>query len=457
MRASPSHYVGIFSDISAHKDAEARIQRLAHFDALTGLPNRALLQDRARHALGMAQRSNEQVAVLFVDLDHFKNINDTLGHRIGDELLVEVGRRMGNMVRKEDTVSRQGGDEFVVVLLGVDADDAAHVAQKLIEAVAVTFRVEQYELVVTPSIGIAMYPSDGEDFEALCKSADTAMYRAKQDGRNTFRFFTPQMQEHSVRKMQLEGSLRNALGRGELQLHYQPQVALADGRMVGVEALLRWHSGELGEVMPAEFIRVAEDGGLILPIGEWVLRTAVRQMKAWIDAGMDPMIMSVNLSAVQFRHANLPQRVEQILAEEGLPPELLELELTESVAMDDPLAAIAVMDALHARGIRMSIDDFGTGYSSLSYLRRFQVYKLKIDQSFVCDVTEDPEGRAIVQAIISLANSLGLRTIAEGVETEAQLEFLRQQGCQEVQGYYFSRPLPADDLADYVSRGDWRR
>ena len=227
--------------------------------------------------------------------------------------------------------------------------------------------------------------------------------------------------------------------------------------MVGVEALLRWHSGELGEVMPAEFIRVAEDGGLILPIGEWVLRTAVRQMKAWIDAGMDPMIMSVNLSAVQFRHANLPQRVEQILAEEGLPPELLELELTESVAMDDPLAAIAVMDALHARGIRMSIDDFGTGYSSLSYLRRFQVYKLKIDQSFVCDVTEDPEGRAIVQAIISLANSLGLRTIAEGVETEAQLEFLRQQGCQEVQGYYFSRPLPADDLADYVSRGDWRR
>jgi len=352
---------------------------------------------------------------------------------------------------------RLGGDEFVVVLLGVDADDAAHVAQKLIEAVAVTFRVEQYELVVTPSIGIAMYPSDGEDFEALCKSADTAMYRAKQDGRNTFRFFTPQMQEHSVRKMQLEGSLRNALARGELNLHYQPQVDLIDGRMVGVEALLRWHSVELGDVRPAEFIRVAEDGGLILPIGEWVLRTAVRQMKAWIDAGMDPMIMSVNLSAVQFRHANLPQRVEQILAEEGLPPELLELELTESVAMDDPLAAIAVMDALHARGIRMSIDDFGTGYSSLSYLRRFQVYKLKIDQSFVCDVTEDPEGRAIVQAIVSLANSLGLRTIAEGVETKEQLEFLRQQGCQEVQGYYFSRPLPADDLAAYVSRGDWRR
>jgi diguanylate cyclase (GGDEF)-like protein/PAS domain S-box-containing protein len=453
----PSHYVGIFSDISAHKEAEARIQRLAHFDALTGLPNRALLQDRARHALGMAQRSGEQVAVLFVDLDHFKNINDTLGHRIGDELLVEVGRRMGDMVRNEDTVSRQGGDEFVVVLLGVDADDAAHISQKLIEAVAVTFRVEQYELVVTPSIGIAMYPSDGEDFEALCKSADTAMYRAKQDGRNTFRFFTPQMQEHSVRKMQLEGSLRNALSRGELQLHYQPQVALADGRMVGVEALLRWHSGELGEVMPAEFIRVAEDGGLILPIGEWVLRTAVRQMKAWIDGGMAPMIMSVNLSAVQFRHANLPQLVEQILAEEGLAPEFLELELTESVAMDDPLAAIAVMDALHARGIRMSIDDFGTGYSSLSYLRRFQVYKLKIDQSFVCDITEDPEGRAIVQAIISLANSLGLRTIAEGVETEGQLEFLRQQGCQEVQGYYFSRPLAADDLAAYVRGGAWRR
>ncbi|MDO8931028.1 MAG: EAL domain-containing protein, partial [Rhodocyclaceae bacterium] len=446
----PSHYVGIFSDITQHKEVETRIRRLAHFDALTGLPNRVLLNDRARHAISMAQRSHEQLAVLFVDLDHFKNINDTLGHRIGDELLIEVGKRMKIVVREEDTISRQGGDEFIVVLPGTDAGGAAHVARKLIEAIAVAFKVEQYELVVTPSLGIAMYPSDGEDFETLSKCADTAMYRAKQEGRNTFRFFTPEMQEHSARNLQLEGALRHALERNELQLHYQPQVALQDGRIVGAEALLRWRNPELGAVSPAEFIPVAEDSGLILSIGEWVLRTAARQMKAWLDDGMAPMIMAVNLSAVQFRHAHLPERVEEILAEEGLAPRHLELELTEGVAMDDPFAAIAVMDDLHARGIRMSIDDFGTGYSSLSYLKRFQVYKLKIDQSFVRDITVDPEDKAIVCAVISLADSLGLRTIAEGVETEEQLAFLREHGCHEVQGYYYSRPLPPAEFEAFV-------
>jgi diguanylate cyclase (GGDEF)-like protein len=398
----------------------------------------------------MAQRSREQLAVLFLDLDHFKNINDTLGHRIGDELLVEVGNRMVAATRKEDTVSRQGGDEFVVILPGTDADGAAYVARKLIEMIAHSVKVEQYELVVTPSIGIAVYPSDGEDFETLSRSADTAMYRAKQDGRNTFRFFTPEMQEHSARSLRLEGGLRHALARGELQLFYQPQLSLVDGRVVGAEALLRWRNPDLGEVMPAEFISVAEDSGLILPIGEWVLRTAIQQMKAWMDAGLAPMIMAINLSAAQFRHAHLPELVTRALADEGLAPEFLELELTESVAMDDPLAAIAVMDELRACGVRMSIDDFGTGYSSLSYLKRFQVYKLKIDQSFVSDLSADPESKAIVRAVISLADSLGMRTIAEGVETEEQLNFLREQGCHEVQGYYYSRPLLPEDFTQFV-------
>ncbi len=436
------------------KQSEERIQQLAHFDQLTGLPNRALFTDRINHDLSMALRNDEQLSVLFLDLDHFKHINDTLGHSIGDALLIEVAKRLKAAVRDEDTVSRQGGDEFVLILPNTNADGAAHVAAKLLEKVAIPFLIEQHELVATPSIGIAMYPSNGDDFESLCKCADVAMYRAKHDGRNTFRFFTQEMQTHSARTLQLENALRHALELDQLTLHYQPQIALQDGRIIGAEVLLRWNHPELGNVSPAEFIPIAEASGQILPIGEWVLRSAVQQLKNWMDSGLAPMIIAVNLSAVQFRHPHLPELVTQILQEVKLPPKYLELELTEGVAMDDPLRAIEVMDALHERGIRMSIDDFGTGYSSLSYLKKFKVYKLKIDQSFVRDITEDPEDKAIVAAIIGMANSLGIQTIAEGVETAGQLAFLRLQGCNEVQGYYFSKSVPVDQFETYVRKNN---
>ncbi len=449
-RGKVTHYIGISSDITQHKTAQARIQRLAHFDPLTGLPNRAFLNDRVSHDLSTAQRHHTQLVVMFVDLDHFKNVNDTLGHRIGDALLIAVATRLKTGMREVDTVSRQGGDEFVLVLPDTDADGAAHVAGKLLEAVAQPYQIEGFELTVTLSIGIALYPGDGEDFEVLSKCADAAMYRAKHDGRNAYRFFTVEMHSHSAHNLQMENDLRRVLERKQLQLHYQPQISLDDGHIVGVEALLRWQHPELGMVAPADFIPLAEESGQILQIGEWALRSAVRQMKAWMDAGLAPMVMAVNLSAVQFRHPHLPELITRVLDEEKLAPQYLELELTEGVAMDDAPAAIAVMDRLHARGIRMSIDDFGTGYSSLSYLKRFKVYKLKIDQSFVRDIGRDPEDRAIVVAIISLANSLGLQTIAEGVETEGQLAFLREQGCDEVQGYYFSQPKPADAFEAFV-------
>ncbi len=320
----------------------------------------------------------------------------------------------------------------------------------MIAAVAQPCQIEQNELTSTVSIGIALYPNDGHDFETLSKNADAAMYRVKQASRNDFRFFTQDMQVHSARTLQLINALRHALSRNEFELYFQPQIALQDGHMVGAEALLRWHHPELGMISPVEFIPIAEDSGQILAIGEWVLRTAVRQLRQWLDAGLRPMVMAVNLSAVQFRHPNLIDMVTRILDEAALPPEYLELELTEATAMEDPLGAIAVMNQLDERGVRMSIDDFGTGYSSLSYLKKFKVYKLKIDQSFVRDISDDPDDKAIVTAIINLASSLGMHTIAEGVETASQLTFLRLQGCDEVQGYYFSRPLPKDQFEAFV-------
>jgi diguanylate cyclase (GGDEF)-like protein/PAS domain S-box-containing protein len=445
------HYIGIFSDISQYKAAQENIHRLAHFDPLTGLPNRILLHERVNQVISKAKRNREQLAFMFVDLDHFKNINDSLGHRIGDELLSLVAQRMKSLVREEDTVSRQGGDEFILILPNTNAEGAAYTAHRLLESLAQPYMLYQYELVVTPSIGIAVYPIDGENFEALAQCADVAMYRAKSEGRNGYCFFTAEMHENSMRRLHLQNALHRALEQGQLQLYYQPQIALrTEGRVVGIEALLRWLHPEWGMISPAEFIPIAEDCGLIIQIGEWVLRSAVRQLKAWMDSGLAPVTMAVNLSAVQFRQSGLPALVTQILVEEKVPAHLLELELTERIAMSNAPDAIAVMDKLHECGIRMSLDDFGTGYSSMSYLKRFKVYKLKIDRSFINDVTQNPEDKAIVLAIIDLSRNLGFRTLAEGVETAEQLAFLREHGCDEVQGYYFSRPLAAAEAEEFL-------
>ena len=445
--------LGIYEDITEQKRIEERMHYLANFDPLTGLPNRTQLNDHLKYALSLAKRSKGHLTLMFLDLDHFKDINDTLGHSVGDNVLIELATRIRLVLREEDTATRLGGDEFIVLLPGTDALGAGRAAQKLLDAIASAYQVESYDLILTASIGIALFPEDGEDLETLSKCADTAMYRAKQEGRQCYRFFTTEMQAHSERHLQLVNALRHALDLEQLQVHYQPQLAMQGGYIVGAEALLRWQHPELGSVSPAEFIPVAESSGLILPIGEWVLRRAIRQAKSWLDSGYAPLIMAVNLSAVQFRNPDLPDLITRILDDEGFPPEYLELELTEGVAMSNPQTAIDVMNNLHERGIRMSIDDFGTGYSSLSYLKKFKVYKLKIDQSFVRDISTDPEDKAIVSAIINLAISLGLKTIAEGVETLSQQAFLREQGCDEMQGYLFSKPLPEEQFEELLRMG----
>ena len=451
-----TNYLAIKEDITEKKRNEERIENLKHFDQLTGLPNQTLLIDRFNYSLSRVQRNGEQLAVMFVDLDNFKTINDTLGHTIGDQLLMEVSSRLKQVLRGEDTVSRQGGDEFSLILPGTDQDGAARVAAKLIETISRPCQIGQHELITTPSIGIAIYPHDGKNIEILFKNADTALFHAKQTGRNNFCFFTPEMQVHSIRTLQLSNSLRHALVRNQMYLQYQPQISLQDGQVIGAEALLRWQHPELGMISPGEFIPLAENNGQIIQIGEWVLRTAASQLKKWLDCGFPPMVMAVNLSAVQFRQPNLVETVAGILDEVGLAHEHLELELTEATAMDNPQTALKIIHKFHTAGIHMAIDDFGTGYSSLSYLKRFQMQKLKIDRSFVSDISDNPEDKAIVTAIISLAGSLGMRTLAEGVETADQLVYLRQQGCNEVQGYYFSKPLSVDAFTAFIENRNKR-
>lgn len=445
-----TNYVSTITDITERKTAEKQIQRLAHYDPLTGLPNRTLLTARVGQAIHKAQDCGESLALMFVDLDHFKNINDTLGHRIGDLLLVELADRLQSFIREQDTVSRLGGDEFILLFPGMDSDSATDFAEQLMHFIAIPYRIEEHELTVTPSIGITVYPIDGNNWESLYRRADIAMYQAKQGGRNMFRFFVPEMQQNSERRLQLENALRRALEKEELTLYYQPQASLQSGRVVGVEALLRWRHPELGMIPPSEFITIAEESGMILPIGEWVLRTATMQMKEWLTMGLPSMTMAVNISATQLHQHNLPQLIKSILDDVFLPAEYLELELTESVAMKEPEVAIAMMSDLYEYGVRMSIDDFGTGYSSLAYLNRFRIDKLKIDQSFVKDIDSDPEDEAIVDAVISMARSLHVCTIAEGVETERELRWLRDHGCDEVQGYYLSKPLPANELWTWI-------
>jgi diguanylate cyclase (GGDEF)-like protein/PAS domain S-box-containing protein len=436
--------------INEQRQAEARIQRLAHYDSLTGLPNRTLLEDRARAVLAQTRRSGRSVALVFLDLDHFKAVNDSLGHRIGDAVLVELAQRLLGTVRAQDTVSRLGGDEFVLLLPDTDAAGAATLATKLVAVAQVPFNIEGRELTITPSAGIALAPRDGLDLEALSRAADTAMYRAKAEGRNTWRFYTAELQAQSDRTLLLSNALRRAIERQQLSLVYQPQLELETDRILGAEALLRWHHPELGPVSPVEFIPVAESSGLILPIGQWVLSEAARQLAAWDRQGLPALKVAVNVSSVQLRQSDLPALVKHTVEEAGLGMHRLELELTEGAAMHDPQGAIGLMNALYEQGTELSIDDFGTGYSSLAYLKNFPVGKLKIDRSFVRDIESDAGDRAIVEAIIRMATSLGMLTVAEGVETQAQLAYLRERGCFGMQGWLLSKPLAADDFARFV-------
>jgi diguanylate cyclase (GGDEF)-like protein/PAS domain S-box-containing protein len=447
--ANPHIHGVVFNsrDVTDRKVIQQRIQHLAYHDNLTGLPNRSLLQDRLAHSIARAERSNRRVAVLFIDLDNFKNINDTLGHDVGDELLRQVARRLSECVRLEDTIARQGGDEFIVLLDGLeDGRGASLVAQKVLNALRKAFQLSGTDQHVSGSVGIALFPEDGRDAQTLMKNADTAMFHGKTQGKNTYQYFTAQMNVAVKRRMTLESALRRAVMRKDFVLHYQPQIDLDSGEILAVEALVRWKTEDGGTVSPGDFIPLAEETGLINEIGEWVLREACRQAREWQDMGLTRRRMAVNLSARQFSDRTFLDMVTRVLAETGLDPACLELEITESQVMRQTEGMIMLLNKLSEMGVQLAIDDFGTGYSSLSYLKRLPIQKLKIDQSFVRDITVDPNDTAIVVAIINMAKSLDLDTIAEGVETAGQLALLRSKGCHVGQGYYFSAPVRAEVL-----------
>jgi diguanylate cyclase (GGDEF)-like protein len=426
----------------------------AEHDFLTGLPNRMLLNDRVGQAIALAARHVKKVAVLFLDLDGFKHINDSLGHQVGDKLLQSIAKRLVDCIRGSDSVSRQGGDEFVVLLLELEhAEDAAVTARRMLQAVAQPHSIGQHDLHVTASIGVSVYPDDGLDADTLIKNADTAMYQAKENGRRSFQFFKPAMNVRAVERQFIEEGLRGALERQEFALHYQPKVNLTTGAITGAEALIRWTHPARGSISPADFIPVAEDCGLILPIGAWVLREACAQARIWMDAGLPVASMAVNVSAMEFRAENFLENLFAVLAETGLDPKSLELELTESVLMKHAASAAAILQTLRESGIRVTVDDFGTGYSSLSYLRKFPVDALKIDQSFIRQISSAGNDTVIVKAVIGMGRSLKLRVIAEGVEKLEELAFLRAYRCDEAQGYYFSRPVPPQQFAMLLRSG----
>jgi diguanylate cyclase (GGDEF)-like protein/PAS domain S-box-containing protein len=440
-------------DIRARKRAERQIAYQACHDALTGLPNRMLFYDRLTQVLARAKRHGDCLAVLFLDLDQFKVVNDSLGHAAGDRLLIEIAGRLQRTLRESDTVARVGGDEFTFLLPGIGrGEDASRVAQKILEAVSRPLEIDGHQLYVTPSIGISLYPADGEEAEALLSSADIAMYRAKDLGRNGIQISSPAMNAKSVARLSLERDLRMAIERGEFTLVYQPQAGVLSGRTVGVEALLRWNHPRRGVVLPGEFIAIAEETRLILPLGEWVLRTACEQARQWQKGGGTPLRVAVNLSALQFRQRNLASTVQAVLSESGIPPGSLELEITESAAMLDAGMTIDVLSELREMGVRIAIDDFGTGHAALAYLKRFPIDMLKIDRSFVSGIENSRQDTAIVAAITGLAHGLGLKVLAEGVESESQLGLLAACGCDEYQGYLLSRPLAPAIVSGFFDR-----
>ena len=446
-------YEGTVEDITERKLYQARIEQQANYDTLTGLANRSLLQDRLEQALLTATTYQTKLAVVFVDLDRFKFINDSLGHHVGDELLKVMAERLGSCVRECDTVARLGGDEFVVLVTGQSAaDQVRSVVERMLTVVSQPWVTAHGEFNVSCSIGVAVFPNDGTDAQTLLKHADSAMYRAKESGRNTFQFFTRELNTLMTERLELESRLRRALERDQFLLHYQPRVDLTSGRIIGAEALIRWRLPDQGLVAPGRFIPLAEETGLIVPIGKWVLKAACAQNRRWQDEGREPIVVSVNVSARQFRQDNLVRTVAEVLQETGLEPSYLELELTESMVMHDPAQLVAMLAELKRLGVHIAVDDFGTGYSSLSYLKRFPVDRLKVDRSFVEHLATDADDASIVRAIITLGHNLGLKVVAEGVEKLEQVSFLQRHHCDEAQGFLFGRPVGAETLAQLLGR-----